>query len=434
MELKIVRLTIGLAIMLVFVIGIASVVQENLGEWQRVRLHQAVIEVPTADIFNSLRHEDVALFYVEQVPLAMHEPRHGTYIGAYIRSDGVVAGEISRFEQLMGRHSIYKYNFTLGGDFPADFVFETIVRGRVPFFALHPPIGNISDNELFEIVAAFARELSYYPSAMFVQPPKPRRGEDAVAYQARFVQMRAIFREHVPQVAFVYAVDVVDVDIALEFYPGDAYVDWVGVRALASLSPNRAFKGDILAAIDEIYFEFQHCKPMFVSLGVSSQSNHDFIHRTQLAAIELERIYAAFLNDYPRIKGIIYLNIDEIRLNLDQNILDNYLITNNDVLKSTYRRLIDNADIAMVVETGNAGQFNHETMRSRHQALRVGESYYISERALLDELQIPRNQLRGRTHIRNGVQFYPFAPLVQRGEWALQQHATHILLIPLGGL
>ncbi|MCL2674547.1 MAG: hypothetical protein FWE92_04365, partial [Defluviitaleaceae bacterium] len=321
-----------------------------------------------------------------------------------------------------------------GGDFPQDFIFETVVRGRVPFFALQPPNESVSDAAFFEMVEALAREMGYYISPMFVQPPKPQRGEDTEAYQARFARMRRIFRDHAPHVAFVYAVDVADVDIALEYYPGDAYVDWVGVRAFASLSPDRPFKGDILSAIDEVYFEFQQRKPMFVSLGVSSQSNHDFIHRTQLAATELERIYTALLADYPRVKGIIYLNVDEIRSNLDQNILDNYLITNNDMLKSTYRRLISHANVTRAFEAGNAGQFSHETMRSRHTALRVGGNYYISELALLDELQVPRNQLRGRTHTRNSTRFYSFAVFVQRNEWALQQHSEHIILIPIGGL
>jgi len=433
MELKIVRLTIGAAIALVFAVGIASVVHENMGDWQHATLSQTNGEmVAYTYVFNPPRYEDVMLFYVQPaVPLAMHEPRYGTYIGAYIRSVGVAAGEINRFEQLMGRHSIYKYHLELGGSFPEDFVFETVVRGRVPFFALQTPAESVSDTEFFEMAAALARELGYYISPMFVQPPKPKRGESAADYQVRFARMRTIFREHAPQVAFVYAVDITDADIAIEFYPGDAYVDWVGIRAFASLSPERQFKGDILSAIDEVYFEFQQRKPMFVSLGISSQSNHDFIHRTQLAATELERVYTALLTDYPRVKGIIYLNVDEIRSNVARNILDNYSITNNDVLKSTYRRLMSHANIAQSFEAGNAGQFSHETMRSRCTALRVGGNYYISELALLDELQVPRSQLRGRTHTRNSTRFYPFAAFVQRNEWALQQHAAHILLIPI---
>ncbi|MCL2851706.1 MAG: hypothetical protein FWE20_01540 [Defluviitaleaceae bacterium] len=433
MKHKILRRVVGIAILLAFAQSTADIAREN---W---RLHQAAVEYaqrdqPYSEVFSAPRYEEISLFYVDtSVELSLFEPPHGVYLGAYILSDGVVNGDITRFEQMMGRHSIYKYHLDITGGFPDEFVFDSAVRGRAPFFVLER--GEVRDDEEFmELAEELAREFGYYFSPVFVQPPKPERGEDAAAYIARFVRVRELFRRHAPHVAFVYAVDAADAEIAEDFYPGDEHVDWVGVRAMASMSPERPFEGDMLAAIDEVYFAFQERKPMFVSLGISRQSCHDFIHRPRLAAAELERVYSALLADYPRIKGIIYMNFNEISLNRGQNIRDNYLITDDDVLRSVYRELASHPSVVNAVAVTGEDLSGGGLMRSRHGALRVGGVYYVSEQALLDELRISRNRLRGRSRARNGARFYPFAPFVQSNEWVLQAHGSHITIVPTGAV
>ncbi|MCL2616582.1 MAG: hypothetical protein FWD96_02910, partial [Defluviitaleaceae bacterium] len=330
---------------------------------------------------------------------------------------------IGRFEQLMGRHSIYKYFFDAEGGFPHDFALESVVMGRAPFFVL-PQFLNEEETE------ALAREFGYYFSPMFVQPPMPNGNEDAAVYRADFAHMRRVFHEFAPHVAFVYTVDVANTDIAEEFYPGDGYTDWVGVHALASISPLRQFKGDVLTAVDQVYFAFQERKPMFVTIGISRQSNFDFIYRPRLAAEELRRVYTALLTDYPRVKGIIYMNVNEIRQGGAQNISDNYLITDDNMLKSTYRELVANENVIVQVAPGRAGMLSHETMRSRYSALRVGGNYYLHERTLTDELHVQRNRQRGRPRNSDGARYYPFATLNQGNEWILQSNEAHIMIIP----
>ena len=432
MKLKPLRLTIGTAIMLALALSAAEIARENWQIRQSAAKHAEILqgEQPSADAFALVRYEEVTLFYVDtSAALSLHEPQSGTYLGAYILSDGVVGGSIGRFEQMMGRHSIYVYPMELSGDFPDAFVLESVVRGRAPFFVLER--GNVGgDDEFIEMAERLAREFGYYFTPMFVQPPKPVRGECAAAYRARFAQMREVFQRHAPHVAFVYAVDVADADIAEEFYPGDPYVDWVGLRAMASLSPKRPFMGDMLTAIGKVYFAFQERKPMFVSLGISRQSCHDFIHRPYLAAAELERVYTALLTDYPRVKGIIYMNINEILHGRGQNISDNYLITDDDVLRSVYREIVSHPRVAGSVAATQRGDASRQVMRSRYGALRAVGVYYVSEQALLNELRIPRNRLRGRPRRQNGTRFYPFAQFVQSGEWVLQAHGGHITVIP----
>ena len=429
--------------MLAFGASAADIVHENWRLWQlrRVAVY-AEDQTLQTQVFGAGRYEQVTLLYINQLTeLALYEPREGIYLGAYIFSDAVVNGDIGRFEQLMGRHSIYKYFLEPKSDFPSDFVFESAVRGRAPFFVLQ----EFWDDGAIE---GIAREFGYYFSPIFMQPPKPQRDENTEDYQERFARMRETFRAHAPHVAFVYTVDVADVDIAEDFYPGDDYVDWVGLRALASLSPRRPFKGDVLDAIEEVYFTFQARKPMFVSIGISRQSNYDFIYRPQLAAAELERVYTALIDEYPRIKGIIYLNLNEIRQTdpvlaqgprQPQNISDNYLITDDVVLKSMYREFVSHENVldSITARGRDSGRvtfaqdsLTHETMRSRHSALRVGGSYYISELTLADELRIPRNRLRGRHITRYGVRYYPFASLEASGEWILQSDESHIMLVP----
>jgi len=422
-------------------LGVRDIAQSNRGLFAEA---EYFAEVRIQSVLGAARYEEVTMFFEDAgAQLAMFEPPRGVYLGAYIASDTAVNGDMVRFEQMMGRHSIFKYRLELARDpdlppgelvsppgelVPHETIFRHAVRGRTPLFALEYA-GAISDDEFAEISRVLARGFGYYFSPAFVQPPKPVRGQDAAAYVARFTVMRDAFRRYAPHVAFVYAVDIADADVAEQFYPGEA-ADWVGVRALASLSPYRAFKGDMLAAIEQVYHTFQASKPMFVHIGISRQSGHDFIYRPHLAAAEMERVYNALLADFPRVKGIVYLSVDEVRRGAARNTADDFSITDDEVLRAAYREMVSRPDVVAAVAANDTPEDGGVRKRSRHAALRAGGLYYISERTLLDEMGIPRGSLRGRPRTNGGIRFYPAAALVQSNEWSLQAHGAHIVLEP----
>jgi len=194
------------------------------------------------------------------------------------------------------------------------------------------------------------------------------------------------------------------------------------------MSPDRPFRGDTLAAIEQLYFAFQSRAPVFVCIGVSRQSGHNFIQHSRLAAGELERIYTALLTEFPRVRGIIYMNINEVPLGRGLGVADNYLITDDNVLREAYRELVTHPGVMPSIAAIRDDEEGYVQLRSRYGALRIAGLYYVGEQTLTNELRVPRNQLRGRSRSIDGERFYPLEPFIRSGRWVKRSYGTHIVL------
>ncbi len=169
-------------------------------------------------------------------------------------------------------------------------------------------------------------------------------------------------RKEAPNVAMVFSPnDVSAVGLNYEmFYPGDQYVDWVGVSAYI----NRNFRGKAetdqvtqsiylvgdyanpIAQLEAIVNTYGDRKPIMISeMGAenfNTASGQDF---TQWAKVQMERAYYYIPMVYPQIKAIYYF---DKKFGVNQ-----YSLFTNETLNRLYLSLTDNP--VYIPANGNAG-------------------------------------------------------------------------------
>lgn len=150
---------------------------------------------------------------------------------------------------------------------------------------------------------------------------------DAEAYKKAFIKITKIAKEIAPNVATVFSPnDISDwnVDIS-DYYPGDEYVDWVGV----SLYTNK-YKASTLAPLkdnEEMYYSYGKYanpitklkdivdrygskKPIIITEG---GSGHSFVGKdlnlTDFAKSRMNILYTYANMLFPQVKGMIYFDV-----------------------------------------------------------------------------------------------------------------------------
>jgi len=287
------------------------------------------------------RAERFSLFREERLTLARFEPPTGTYLGAYIRSDRVVAGNIELFEQMVGReHSFYTYFLKLGQRLPTEWVLECIALVRTPNIILEP--NNIAQPFNRHLLRYTARSFGDISVPMFVHfyPVSHGAAYDTDAYLAFFRAARGYFERYAPNVAFVWVIDSDSLHLMDMMYPGDEYVDWVGINLFVD---SQATIDDVRLRLDSFYFNFQERKPIFISqLGISHFSAHDHTHRVRESAEMMADIFEAIERYYPRIKAINYMSINSIDPRRNRGGTYNFSLTDNEHITRAYAEVIDN--------------------------------------------------------------------------------------------
>ena len=165
-------------------------------------------------------------------------------------------------------------------------------------------------------------------------------GGDSAAFRQSYIHIAAMARSMAPNVALVFSPNcatAVGVKLA-DFYPGDSYVDWVGV----SLYTNRYLSytaGAKQNDVTEMYFGFgdyadpvksiapvvelagQHSKPVMVTEGGSGWRTQGGEDLSAFAAQRVAELYGTLNMVYPQVKCIIYFDNTEAGYpyNLDGN-------------------------------------------------------------------------------------------------------------------
>ncbi len=159
-----------------------------------------------------------------------------------------------------------------------------------------------------------------------------------------------IMKAEAPNVALVFSPnDISSAGLSYEmFYPGDEFVDWVGV----SLYTNKFFKNKTSVSetdqsiylignfanpvlqLEPIIKAFGSKKPILISeFGAENKNAGNDL--ADFATLQLERAYSYFPMVYPQVKGILYFDKNF------SNQVNQYSIYNNEKLNSLYKKLTD---------------------------------------------------------------------------------------------
>lgn len=126
----------------------------------------------------------------------------------------------------------------------------------------------------------------------------PGSGVTAADYVASWRHIVDIFHRHrVTNVAFVWSPNVPDVGGVpfTRYYPGDAYVDWVGVSL---------YSGSTVSSLDSIYRTYATRKPFFITEWATAAEKNRYNPAFPGEAKWVTSVFQALENSYPRIKAI----------------------------------------------------------------------------------------------------------------------------------
>ncbi len=320
---------------------------EKLGWSDAVKIAKAKVlhYRPRLELFHQTNEEEV--FFN-----AKNEPHLGVLFGS--TSDGAIR------EQLPDESVILLYHEWGSTDFSW---FHHILKQaqqkniRVEF-ALNVPnegddIRRIRQNEQF--LDTIIRELAKYPDVpvffrfaaeMNIWNNRATAEEFVDAF--RFVSTKV--KTNLPNAAMVWSVNQTSSwDINMhDYYPGDEYVDWVGVASYLSRyflgrndwTPEEAFNdnvffagdsADAVLALEEIITVYGNRKPIMLSeSGVSHYINSLNKDETEWAINHLHQQYEFLPKVYPQIKAIMYF---DKRMPAEVN---DYALSDNSALADEY--------------------------------------------------------------------------------------------------
>lgn len=280
--------------------------------------------------------------------LAKFEPEYGTYIGMYSELDPKMLNYYNRSEQIYGKkHALYLAYTQVGKPFPKQYVERAKQAGAALQIAWEPMDGLDAVKE--ETVRQWAREAKAAGIPIFLRYASEMNGNwvvwhgDPQKYIQNFRMVHDIMEQEAPNVAMVWSPGEVPMYSIPPYYPGDAYVDWVGVSLYSEPYENGDPKqGNMQATspverLDYLYRTYADRKPLMISeTAVSHYANIPKESFTDYGLLNLHRLYEVMPYKYPRLKSITYFNVN-LEMRESKN---NYLLGDNDAMLKLYSRMI----------------------------------------------------------------------------------------------
>lgn len=292
---------------------------------------------------------------------AKFEPAQGCYLGAYIELDPLLKKVVidssdnrrklpEEFEEIVGKsHAIYFFYLGYGRPLPMDWVRSLASRGKMVHIALEPNDGlaQVKDDTYLR---KLAEDMAASGAKIFLRFASEMNGTwtnysgDPELYKEKWRLLTRVIRERADNVAMVWCPYTTPRDPIPSYYPGDEWVDWVGVNmynvTYFNQDPNMPARHvgptDML---DYIYRRYAERKPIMI--GEYATTHFSALENKPVVDFAIENIrtlYQALRAKYPRVKAINYFNSNNLLLSHRQN--NNYTVTANPRVLAAYRSAI----------------------------------------------------------------------------------------------
>ena len=296
---------------------------------------------------NTARPRNVAL---GQSHLAKFEPERGCYIGAFIELDHIVKGKINEFETLtQKKHASYFTYCGYGMPFPKAWVDKVKAAGGAPQIAFEPNNGldEVNDDAYLR---AWARDAARSQVPIFLRWASEMNGpwvawhKDSAQYIEKFRLISQVMKEEAPNVAMVWTPFSEPQRLIAQFYPGDQWVDWIGMNIYSVYvnngDPNRpAYDKDPVEWLRFLYTNYPN-KPIHISEYASTfrckGTNQDTV---EFGIEKMTRFYNAIKDEFPRVKSVNWFVWDTITGKKTNN---NYSFLTDGRALLAYRNVINN--------------------------------------------------------------------------------------------
>ncbi|WP_248926674.1 stalk domain-containing protein [Paenibacillus hamazuiensis] len=332
-------------------------------DWGAVKMQRAEQIRTTIEAYMSVADEDT--LRREAAPaggkLAKFEPEYGLYIGMYSEQDPEMLNYFTRAEKVYGKpHAIFLAYSQVGKEFPKQHAMRAKEAGAALQIGWEPTGGldTVADNDYLR---RWARDAKASGIPIFLRYASEMNGDwvpwhgDPQKYIEKFRLVHDVMAEEAPNVAMVWSPGDVPAYSMHAYYPGDDYVDWVGVSLYTEPYEN----GDPQQAnmqgtspverLDELYRTYADRKPLMISeTAVSHYAHIPEESFTDWALMNMDRLYNVMPHKYPRLKAITWYNVDL----KDRESRNNYLLSANPELKAAYAKLISSPFYLSKVENG----------------------------------------------------------------------------------
>lgn len=295
--------------------------------------------------------------------LAKWEPPYGCYIGAFLdRDDRLGEGFVyddqlhkdpSEFARLTGKKLASAFCYlSYGRKFPREWVKRLSQQGVAPHIAWEPNRG-LDDVQDDYYLRDFARAAGDAGCPIFLRYASEMNGDwtryggDPLRYKIKWGIVRDAMARYAPNVAMVWCVNNIPERPIQSFYPGDGYVDWVGINLYSvpffDNDPSRPGMHQNPADLARyVYNAYADRKPIAIcEYGASHVSKVDYRDRSAWAAKKIREMYASLPRLYPRVKLIDIFDNDNIKYAEDAaRQLNNYSVTESEAVRSAYRQAV----------------------------------------------------------------------------------------------
>lgn len=332
---------------------------EKLGKSQDKLIAQRKADAVTSDVrlFASRPVSEAGKKYFHN---AKFEPVFGAYLGAYAENDKAVHDPYDpekRYQDIFPvltekKHAAYLIYFTYGADIDSykSHFMKAKETGTAIQLALQPKRGmkEIVDNEW---LTSFISKLEGYDVPVFLrlanemnEPSAPWFGP-ASEYIPKFRLFADVVHKKSENIAMVWAPAWFPPDTVDAYYPGDAYVDWVGLSMYKVPNPELDPLGkgvdreSYLKKLERIYNTYGTKKPIFISEGGISYSDiKTGKDTTSWAVYEMKKFYTYLPMLYPGVKATYWFDSTKTV----ENIPRSYLLSNNQTVLDAYKQGINN--------------------------------------------------------------------------------------------
>lgn len=130
----------------------------------------------------------------------------------------------------------------------------------------------------------------------------PNSGVTATDYVNAWRRIVSIFRtQGANNAAFVWSPNVPDVgpQSYRDYYPGDEYVDWIGVSF---------YSGNRMEALQPIYSAYSATKPFFITEWATAPEKSQYYQGYPGDSAWVGQVFNALVSRYPRVKAISWFN------------------------------------------------------------------------------------------------------------------------------
>lgn len=287
---------------------------------------------------------------------ARFEPPLGCYLGAYIEldttlnrmivdHDSIPRRDPAQFEERVARpHAMYFFYLGYGKQPPLGWIRTLAERRKFVHIALEPNDG-LDRVQEDAYLTRLADDLARTGASIFLRFGSEMNGawtnyHQAGQFREKFRLVYTVMHRRAPNVALVWCPYAMPVGNIADYYPGDAYTDWVGVNMYSVIyHDNRRsayceheHPNDLLAAV---YTGYARRKPMMIcEFAATHYSLCDRRMRPDFARRKISTLYAALPRLFPRIKAINYFDLTA------DGVHNDYSVTTEPSINRTYRSAV----------------------------------------------------------------------------------------------